>query len=102
VVRRSGAALATVHRILAGRRDHEALTVRHEDLIRDPIPIIRRLCEHLGVEPEEAYLKDCASIVFPSARKSRNSVEWTPSLIAQVRTEIIDRYEFLAGYSHEG
>lgn len=101
-VRRAGTSLDTVARILQECQEGTALTLRHEDLIREPILVLQRLCAHVGVEASEEYLKDCASIVFPTARKTRDSAEWTPSLVARVQTEIIDRYEFLKGYSREG
>jgi len=101
VVERSGRALSTVERILRESAGDMMLTVRHEDLVREPKPVLRRLCAHLGVEAEEAYLEDCARIVFPSARKSRDAAEWTPRLVERVRAESIDRYEFLAGYSFQ-
>lgn len=74
--------------------------LRHEALIADPTGSLRRGCEFLRLDAPDAYLKDCASIVFPSPRKTRLKVTWTPHLIDQVRAGI-DKYDFLRGYTFE-
>lgn len=74
--------------------------LRHETLIADPAGSLRRGCEFLKLEPTDAYLKDCAGIVFPSPRKTRVKVPWSTALVDRVKAGI-DKYEFLRGYTYE-
>ncbi len=74
--------------------------VRHESLVEDTQLHLARLCDFLGLEYSEGYLKDCASIVFPSPSKSRHKVDWDPESIRLVRNRI-EEFDFLRGYSYE-
>lgn len=76
----------------------ELLSVRHEDLVRSPRPVLSELCRFLGVEPSEDYLDACAGIIFASPRQSRSSAEWDPGLVRRVQAQI-DEVPFLAGYT---
>lgn len=90
--------------INAGLRKHladdELIELRHESLVADPRGNLARLCEFLGVECPEAYLDDCASIVFESPRKTRFTVEWSDELIREVASRM-EPFEFLRGYSYD-
>jgi hypothetical protein len=77
------------------------LSIRHEEMIEDPVGTLRRLCRHLGVIPEDDYLRDCAGIVSSSSRKTRRSIEWPKELIRRVQEESIDRFPLLSGYRYE-
>jgi hypothetical protein len=83
-------------------REHgdKTLGFRQEDFIAGPADILRRLCTHLGVDPYDDYIDDCAAIVYASPHKSRTEVEWTPELITEI-TERIASYNFLEAYSFE-
>jgi hypothetical protein len=78
----------------------EILDVRHEDVVADPRGALARLCAFVGVEPDDAYLEACASVVFPSPRRSRHDGPWTPALVSEV-AERAAAYPFLAGYTFE-
>lgn len=45
-------------------------------------------------------MEDCASIVFPSPKKSRFDIEWSREAIAKVR-ERMESFSFLSGYGYE-
>lgn len=94
-------AVDTVRQIAAGLPPDSLLTIRHEDMIRDPAQTLKRLCRHLNIGAGQDYLQDCARIVFPSSRLTRHSIEWTPRYVELVETEIVDRYDFLSGYSYD-
>lgn len=94
-------ALQTVARVIEASESNHVVTIAHEDSIQRPRKVLAELCSHLGVEAGDDYLDDCASIVFPSARRTRSSVAWTPQLIDRVQNEMIGRYDFLARYSFE-
>jgi hypothetical protein len=94
-------ALDTVMAVVQRVPAESLLTIRHEEMIQDPVSTVSRLCRHLGVIPEDDYLKDCAGIVSPSSRKTRRSVEWPEELIRRVQAEMIDRSPLLSGYRYE-
>lgn len=81
-------------------RESDILDVRHESLIDKPKTVLSKLCNFLGVEINNNYLDDCASIVFKSPKKTRLKYEWSDELINQVKNKI-DQYEFLQGYSYD-
>ena len=76
------------------------LDLRHEDFIEDTASSLRKLCSFVGLDAPEDYLKDCASMIFPSPTKSRQRVEWDDSAIEVVRDRMKE-FEFLRGYSYE-
>jgi len=78
----------------------DLLEIRHEDFIAEPTVWLKKLCEFLGVESPEDYVRDCASIVYESPHKSRHEVPWTPELIELV-WDRMKRFPFLQGYSYE-
>lgn len=80
--------------------DGEVLDLRHESLIADPQATLTTLCSFLDLEADEAYVKDCASILFSSPKKTREKVEWSPELVERVQ-ERMEGFSFLEGYSFE-
>jgi len=90
----------TVASVMSSIDPEQLVTVRHEDVIRQPRHEFSRLCAFLGLDCSEAYLDACASVVFESPRKSRYAVEWTPEAIERVSARMRD-FAFLAGYSFE-
>jgi sulfotransferase family protein len=88
----------TIADILIAEGDARLLTVRHESLVHSPRTELARACHFLGVEPDDAYLDDCASIVFSAPQTARHRIEWTPEDRDAVQ-EIIDRHAFLVDYS---
>jgi len=84
---------------MARRRVGEAdwLDLWHEALIDDPRSVLVRLLSFLGQEPNEEYLRDCASIVYKEPNKSRFRAPWTPQLISRVQAES-SKYAYLSAY----
>jgi hypothetical protein len=76
------------------------LDIRQEDFLQNPKGHLLTICEFLGLEPEEVYLEDCASIVYKSPHRSRHKVSWEPDLIAEVAHRMTD-FHFLERYSFE-
>ncbi len=60
-------------------------SVHLEDLVADPRDEMLRLTEYLGLQASPAYIEACANLVFGDARKSRDTVQWTNQLRAQVQ-----------------
>lgn len=76
------------------------LDIYNESFIADPKKEIVRMCNFLGVNNiDEAYLSDCASIVFESPKKTRHHINWKPEFIELVEKQI-NKYDFLKGYSY--
>ena len=74
--------------------------LRHEDFVADPKGGLRELCAFLNMKEDSDYVDACARIVYPSPHKSREKLDWTPSLIESVG-ERISRFPFLSGYSFD-
>ena len=91
---------ATNERVIRECGRDEVVTIRHEEFVADPKRKLGELLAFLGLEPDEAYLRACASIVFESPSKSRHKHAWTPAQIKDVQAQI-DRYSFLQGYTFD-
>lgn len=75
----------------------ELVTLRHEDMLRDPGAALGVLCAHLGLEPEPGWIAACRAIVFAAPTATRHKVDWPPALLAEVEQRT-SRYPHLAGY----
>lgn len=78
----------------------EWLELAHEDLVEDPEAALRRLCEFVAVEPDAAYLRDCAAVVYGRPHQARREARWTPELVEEVRRRS-RRYPFLERYADD-
>jgi len=79
----------------------ELFELRHEeDLVACSARTLAAACEFLGVEPFPEYLADCAKVVFPAPKRSRDDVTWTAAQRDQVG-DLISRYSFLSGYTFD-
>lgn len=92
--------VATTAAIRQSLDESEWLDLRHEDLIREPARTLARLCDFVGVEADEGYLQDCASIVYPKPHQSRYEAPWTPELLEDVERRMAP-FPFLEGYRYE-
>jgi len=97
-------ALSDYLRLLAGAEKlrgvvgaDRLLDLRSEDLVADPAATLRRLAHWLGLDAPEAWVRDCAAIVFDAPHRTRADAPWTPALVERVAKEIA-RHPSLAGY----
>ena len=74
--------------------------VRYEDFVTRPDLHLTQLCHYLGIEPHDAYLRACASILHGSPDRNRQMVRWDPRWIQTVRDRL-EQYDFLRGYTFE-
>ncbi|MGD8375380.1 MAG: hypothetical protein PVF68_04500 [Acidobacteriota bacterium] len=88
-----------VERVMGSLPEGSVHTIRLEDLTAEPVPILEGICRHIGVPAGPDYLERCSRLVFPRPRKTRDSGVWTADRVDRVKTEMIDRFGFLAGYS---
>lgn len=87
----------TIHEIKCRIGGKYIYDLRLENLISNPQSSLRQLCCFLGVNCTEEYLKDCASIVFPSPKQRRYSIYWPDKIIKDVKSRIAS-FDFLDGY----
>ena len=78
----------------------ELLDIPYESFDADPRSVLTQLCSFIGVEALPDYLEACASVVRPSAKRRRDSVEWTTTDVEAVEA-LINRYDFLRQYSFD-
>ena len=90
----------TVSELKKRLRPSDLFEIRHESFIENPKDALREMCRFLGVVASEGYLKDCASVVFPAPRKTREQVPWEKEQIESI-TERMARYPFLEGYAYD-
>jgi hypothetical protein len=90
--------LARINDRLITEEKADVLTIRHESFVRDPQAHLRRICTFLEIDPDQAWLDACASVVFESPKHSRELIEWTDEERAAV-DEIIAKRAFFEGYS---
>jgi len=91
---------SSVERLKNQTQDLHIYDLRLESFIEDPKSGLADLCSFLGIKAEASYLEDCASIVFPSPKKSRFDIEWSREAIGRVR-ERMEAFNFLSGYTYD-
>ena len=90
----------TNHEIIQRVDKSNLMSMKLESLVEDPRKTISEICDFLGMSAPDDYLNDCASIVFPSPKKSRLEVDWEVASISLVQDNI-QLYPFLSGYIYE-
>jgi Sulfotransferase family len=78
----------------------ELVDLRYEDFAGDTPSALADLCQFVGVEAGTAYLEACASIVWPSTNRSRDSVEWSAADRRGVE-RLIETYDVLQSYAFD-
>ncbi len=76
------------------------LTLSHESIIANPQQQLSKIGKFAGVEMDDDYLDDCASVVFKSPHLTRHQIDWSPESILRVRQHI-GEYSFLRGYEFD-
>jgi hypothetical protein len=85
--------------LVAPDRD-DALTVHHEELIRDPETMLARVCGFLGLESDAEYLAACGGITADTPSHTRLRVPWSTAHIDDVGRRAA-RFPFLSSYTFE-
>lgn len=91
---------ATIDSIRSSVPGEELIEFRHEDLIANPATVLAGLCRRLELEATADYLRDCASIVYASANRSRHGVQWSVDRFRSVQ-DSMSEYRWLAGYTFD-
>ena len=79
----------------AGARVHD---VHLDDLIADPVPVLRSLVVALGLDPEvPGYLDACTELLFKTPSRTRDRVVWPARLRTDLETRLA-AVPFLARY----
>ena len=70
------------------------------EIVKNPVEILRRVCQFLEITCSEQYLKDCAAIVDPVPSITRDFIEWSAEQKNTVY-EKMKKYPFFEGYSFD-
>jgi hypothetical protein len=89
--------LAAIHQQM---NSSNLLAVKYEELICQPEISLVKICQFLGLEATDDYLKACIDILYKSPEQSRQMVEWNAKWIAVVKNKI-NQFDFLEGYTYE-
>lgn len=76
----------------------DVLTVRHESFVANAREELRRISVFLDLDPDEAWLAACASIVFERPQRALDLVTWTPEQ-RDAANRLIAQHAFFEGYS---
>jgi hypothetical protein len=79
---------ATAIHVLRQRHQERVIDVYLDELSAAPIATLRRVIGRLGLDADEKYLNDCASIVFQSPRQTRRGVDWPVDLRTRMSAEL--------------
>ena len=90
----------TIQTLKKALQPTQLFDLRLEAFIADPKPQLERLCSFLGVDAEERYLTDCASIVFKSPQITRFDLQWSHESVAKV-SKRMKEFSFLSGYAYD-
>jgi len=85
----------SVKKVLSSR---DSITVRLENLIKNPKVEVKRMCDHLGVDVTGNYLKHCKNVVWNKPRKTRFSVNWWTKERKDLVKQKIEEFDFMGGY----
>ncbi len=72
----------------------------HEDIINNPVSLLKDLLNFFELQYSNDYLKDCTSIIYHEPHRSRCDIEWPQELIDVVQSNI-SQYFFLKRYSFQ-
>jgi len=95
---RSCASVAKVLRLLDAS---ESVDIRYETFVEEPADSLAEVCRFVGIEPDATYLDACAGQVWPSVNKPRHTVDWSAGERRDI-DRLIERYDFLRGYTFDG
>ena len=87
-----------VQRLKENTHTAQIIDVRHDDLIREPDTVLRRVLASLNLDANEEYIQAAAGIVSTKPNLSRNSVTWTAELIRDIENRI-QEFPWLQGYA---
>lgn len=78
--------------------DLPILEIHSEDLIQDPVYVLKSICDFVEVECSAYYLNTCKNNTFSSSSKSRNTVVWTQALVDSIHMAL-KKFTFFHRYS---
>lgn len=76
--------------------------IRNEDLIANPKEEVSKLFKFLELEVDEYHLNTIKSFLFKKPRRKVDLVPWSEKDKDNVQRNIIDKYDFLRGYTFDG
>ena len=79
----------------------DLLEVHVKDLIELPNATITKMCNFLGVQCSDNYIRGCNKTLFKSESKMRYKVKWTTESISKVKNYILKYDKLLRYYSFD-
>ena len=93
-------ALAAKNSQLKTRLPGEVYEIHSSQLIKQPRETLLGICQFLQLNCDRQYIEDCSKRIFPEARKTRYSVEWTDKQ-KELVTKKLQTFESLKDYRFE-
>lgn len=94
---------ATYQTIMDAKKQYklDLLEVHVKDLVELPNATITKMCDFLGVQCSDSYIRGCNKTLFKSESKMRYKIKWTAYLISKVRNYIVKYDSLLRYYSFD-
>jgi hypothetical protein len=93
-------AKADVNQELLKNKNLTILTIFHENFIAAPKKELFRILTHIGLDTNENFLDQCASIIYDQPHHSRFKIIWPDELKIKVEKKLTN-YSFLKHYEFE-
>ena len=79
----------------------DLLEVHVKDLVELPNATITKMCDFLGVQCSDSYIRGCNKSLFKSESKMRYKMKWTADSISKIRDYILKYNNLLRYYSFD-
>lgn len=89
----------TIEKLKKNIPAQDIFELQQESLIHNPQQALQELCHFFDIEAPHKYLNDCASIIFKSPRKTRETIQWSKEHIELVQNKI-KKFDFLQEYCY--
>ena len=77
------------------------LEVHNEDLVNDPLSVVKMMCQFFEVECFPSYTQSFVDKVYRSISKTRELLVWPPRLQQMVKRKLIQKYKIFRRYSFD-
>ena len=78
----------------------ELITVRHEEMLREPVAALTELCDFLGLERYPGYIEDATAVLYRAPSRTGRDAAWPQGLIEEIGRRA-RAHRFLDGYAVE-
>lgn len=86
--------------VIESENEENIFEFKHEDFLNETEQHLVLICNFLGIDPVEDYIKSCSNIVYDEPHETRHEVKWT-NILKEKLQSVIDKYNFLKGYTFD-